>query len=84
MSDLPEGWAEAELGRLLELKYGKSLPATARRDGAVNVYGSNGVVGSHDVSVTSGTAIIIGRKGSVGYLGGHPKAAINRHLKTGN
>jgi type I restriction enzyme S subunit len=32
----------------------------------VSVYGSNGVVGIHDEALTSGPAIIVGRKGSIG------------------
>ena len=64
--DLPEGWASAPVGQLVEFQYGKGLPEAKRREGAVPVYGSNGVVGHHDKSVTHGPAIIIGRKGSVG------------------
>ncbi len=65
--DLPEGWAWAKLGQLLEFKYGKSLPKEERSGvGQVDVYGSNGVVGRHDVALSDGTTIIVGRKGSVG------------------
>jgi type I restriction enzyme S subunit len=55
-----------ELGRVVELKYGKSLPSQNRQDGKFDVYGSNGVVGSHMESITSGATIIVGRKGSFG------------------
>ena len=57
-----------ELGSVVELKYGKSLPSQNRRDGEFNVYGSNGVVGSHSESITSGETIIVGRKGSFGEI----------------
>ena len=57
-----------ELGSVVELKYGKSLPSQNRRDGEFNVYGSNGVVGSHIESITSGETIIVGRKGSFGEI----------------
>jgi len=63
---IPEGWALATVGDLVEFKYGKGLPAKRRSPGEVPVYGSNGIVGKHDVSVTDGPAIIIGRKGTVG------------------
>ncbi len=66
MSELPKGWAAATLGGILELKYGKSLPEKIRIPGAVNVYGSNGIVGTHTSGVTAAPAIIVGRKGSIG------------------
>lgn len=59
-------WKEINLGELCEFKYGKSLPQAKRVAGKVPVYGSNGVVGYHTDSVTSGMTIIVGRKGSFG------------------
>lgn len=67
MSDsLPRGWVATTLGELLPISYGKALSSNARRPGAVPVYGSSGVVGSHATALTSGTTIIVGRKGNVG------------------
>ena len=68
MSDeLPQGWETIALGGLFDFKYGKGLPQEKRNGkGSVRVYGSNGVVGIHDATVTSGPTIIVGRKGSVG------------------
>jgi type I restriction enzyme S subunit len=63
---LAEGWSSAALGSLIDLRYGKGLPEKTRRSGRVPVFGSNGVVGSHDASLTTGPTIIVGRKGSVG------------------
>lgn len=54
------------LGAVCEFRYGKPLPAEARRGGAVAVYGSNGVVGHHDEPLVRGPSIVIGRKGSFG------------------
>ena len=54
------------LSDLCEFRYGKSLPEAVRRAGHVAVFGSNGIVGSHDEAITDGRAIIVGRKGSVG------------------
>jgi type I restriction enzyme S subunit len=48
--------------------YGESLPAENRNDGNVPVFGSNGVVGVHDHSITGAPSIIIGRKGSSGKI----------------
>tara|TARA_R110002096_G_scaffold51665_19_gene135079 strand:- start:4571 stop:6097 length:1527 start_codon:yes stop_codon:yes gene_type:complete len=66
MSALPEGWAEIELRELVELKYGKALPKKTRIAGPINVYGSNGIVGTHTEALTRGHTIVVGRKGSFG------------------
>ena len=42
------------------------MVGASRRNGPIPVYGSNGIVGSHDQSVSSAPTIIVGRKGSVG------------------
>jgi type I restriction enzyme S subunit len=53
---------------LLTFNYGKSLREDRRNGGSVAVYGSNGIVGRHDTSLTQAPAIIVGRKGSVGQV----------------
>lgn len=53
-------------GDICEFKYGKALSAQVRNNGNVAVFGSNGQVGTHDVHLSTGPTIIIGRKGSVG------------------
>lgn len=63
---LPTGWRLVTLGDCIEMVYGKGLIGTARRAGPIPVYGSNGVVGTHDKFVSLGPTIVIGRKGSVG------------------
>jgi len=73
-SDLPEGWALPRVSDLIELNYGKGLKQSDRKVGSVPVYGSNGVVGKHDVALTKGSSIIIGRKGSVGAVHYSPTA----------
>ena len=65
--ELPPGWAWSSLGKIIELKYGKGLPAKSRSlSGNVPVYGSNGIVGQHNNALTRSPVIIVGRKGSVG------------------
>ena len=64
--NLPEGWALSSVRDLIEISYGKGLKESNRKVGSVPVYGSNGVVGKHNVALTKGPSIIIGRKGSVG------------------
>ena len=63
---IPEGWELRRLGDVVELAYGKALKAEERKPGPYPVYGSSGVVGSHDTSLVNGPGIIVGRKGNVG------------------
>lgn len=64
--NLPEGWCLTTLGNVVELKYGKSLPASKRDNGKFSVFGSNGIVGSHSEPLVKTEGIIVGRKGSYG------------------
>lgn len=67
--DMPKNWLSASTGELLNLQYGKALPAIDRSDqGPVPVFGSNGVVGHSQAALTDKPAIIVGRKGSAGAL----------------
>ena len=74
LGEIPRGWGLKRLEDYLELAYGKSLPKKSRRPGSVPVYGSGGIVGSHDVALTKGPTVIVGRKGTVGslYLAAQP------------
>ena len=55
------------LGSLISLEYGKALKAVDRLDGDVPVYGSAGMVGTHNQCLaTSSRNIVVGRKGSAG------------------
>lgn len=63
---VPSGWKRKTLGEQVTLNYGKSLKADDRVEGPFPVYGSSGVVGTHDKLLTSGPGIIVGRKGNVG------------------
>ncbi|KFZ30178.1 hypothetical protein IDSA_11490 [Pseudidiomarina salinarum] len=66
LSEVPEGWANSKLGDLVKLEYGKSLPARDRVEGEYPVYGSAGIVGTHNDYLVSEPSIIVGRKGTVG------------------
>jgi len=59
-------WNETTLGEVVTLNYGIGLPAKKRKLGNIPVYGSNGVVGTHDKAFVRCPGIIVGRKGSVG------------------
>ena len=61
-------WQEMQLGDLVCLEYGAALRAESRTGRGFPVYGSNGVVGHHDIALVPGPGIIVGRKGSVGAL----------------
>ena len=50
------------------LVYGDSLISENRGNGAVPVYGSNGIIDTHSTANTLSPAIIVGRKGSLGKL----------------
>lgn len=65
---LPHGWTLKPLGDIAPLNYGKSLKATERKDGRVPVYGSSGIVGTHNAVLVGPGAIVVGRKGNVGSL----------------
>ena len=54
------------LKHLVRFQYGSALAANAREEGKYNVYGSNGVVGTHIKRNTKAPAIVVGRKGSFG------------------
>ena len=67
MSHLPADWVETPLASIVEPRYGKGLPARDRvATGSIPVYGSAGTVGFHDVALTGGPVIIVGRKGNRG------------------
>ncbi len=66
MGKIPKGWEVKKLGEVAELNYGKALKKEDRRDGAYPVFGSSGIVGTHEASLVKGPGIIVGRKGNVG------------------
>ncbi|AAM32399.1 restriction endonuclease subunit S [Methanosarcina mazei] len=67
-SELPEGWAECQIKDIVVINYGKGLKKSDRVEGQFDVFGSNGIVGKHNQSLTNGPTVIIGRKGSVGEI----------------
>jgi type I restriction enzyme S subunit len=63
---VPQGWERKTLGESIKLNYGKALKAETRIEGEFPVYGSSGIVGTHEKPLVKGPAIILGRKGNVG------------------
>ncbi|RRW08412.1 restriction endonuclease subunit S [Stutzerimonas stutzeri] len=67
--DLPERWAWQRFGQVFSLEYGDNLPANKRSNtGEYPVYGSNGIVGTHNTYFVGSPCIVVGRKGSAGAL----------------
>lgn len=65
-SKVPHGWIEVSIGEIITFEYGRSLTGLERKRGVYKVWGSNGVVGTHNDFLIDGPVIIVGRKGSVG------------------
>ncbi len=61
-------WPQPQLRRITHFAYGESLSDDVREEGEVPVYGSNGPVGVHRASNTSGPVLVVGRKGSFGKI----------------
>jgi len=68
LEPLKKGWRWVRLGEVCKFEYGSALPERDRLGGEVPVFGSNGVVGYHNIAITQGPTIIIGRKGSIGQI----------------
>ena len=66
VNGLPGAWERKPLGKIAKLNYGKGLKADDRIPGPFPVYGSSGVVGTHNEALVQGPGIIVGRKGNVG------------------
>jgi type I restriction enzyme, S subunit len=65
-SQLPTDWDCVPLKDRLELLYGRALKEEVREPGDVDVFGSNGKVGSHNERWLDAPGILVGRKGTVG------------------
>lgn len=64
---LPATWHLVRFGDFAKVAYGKALKAEHRQaEGSFKVYGSGGIVGTHNEFLHEGPSIIIGRKGTVG------------------
>jgi type I restriction enzyme S subunit len=66
VNEMPVGWEKKKIGEVAPFNYGKALKADNRVEGKVPVYGSSGIVGSHETALVEAPGIIIGRKGNVG------------------
>lgn len=65
-AQLPAEWDGVPLKDRLELLYGRALKEDVRKTGDVDVFGSNGKVGSHNEHWLDAPGVLVGRKGTVG------------------
>lgn len=66
VNGVPESWQIRRLGTILELCYGKPLKEEDRIPGKYYVYGSGGIIGTHNEALINSSGLIVGRKGNVG------------------
>jgi type I restriction enzyme S subunit len=66
LGEIPQGWVVKKLSEIAILNYGKALKKEDRCDGDFPVFGSSGVVGTHNLALVKGPGIVVGRKGNVG------------------
>lgn len=72
----PEAWLALTFGRIFSLEYGGNLPDKSRtQTGEYPVFGSNGIVGTHNKANVQSPCLVVGRKGSAG--------AVNLSLDSG-
>jgi len=65
---IPNKWELKKVKFITKILYGNPLPEEKRKKGDIPVYGSNGIVGWHNESITNSETMIIGRKGSIGEI----------------
>ena len=63
---IPQGWEVVKLEGAIELAYGKSLKKDTRIPGKYPVYGSAGIIDTHNDYLVKAPGIVVGRKGNVG------------------
>jgi type I restriction enzyme S subunit len=68
LGKIPVHWNAFTLKRICRLAYGDALQSEERRTGDVEVFGSNGAIGTHDRANTRGPCLVVGRKGSFGKI----------------
>jgi type I restriction enzyme S subunit len=72
--ELPPAWDCVPLKERIEFLYGRALREEDRQPGKIDVFGSNGKVGTHNVEWLSGPGVLVGRKGTVGAVHYAPRA----------
>jgi type I restriction enzyme S subunit len=65
LPQLPEGWTWARGGQLFVWSSGEFLPQSEMIEGAVPVFGGNGITGYHSQSLVQEPTLVIGRVGAL-------------------
>ncbi|HOW75035.1 MAG TPA: restriction endonuclease subunit S, partial [Candidatus Competibacteraceae bacterium] len=60
---LPSSWAWTRLGEIIYIQSGDGLTAVNMKDGAIPVFGGNGINGYHNIHNVDESTIVIGRVG---------------------
>ncbi|MGV7105694.1 restriction endonuclease subunit S [Flavobacterium sp. U410] len=64
-----KGWEVVNFEQVLSLKRGYDLPIKERNEnGNIPVFGSNGILGFHNISKRNEPCLITGRSGSIGFV----------------
>lgn len=63
---VPDGWEESSFVDFATLQRGFDLPVQNRVEGKYPIFGSNGVVGTHNKPSVHGECVVTGRSGSLG------------------
>jgi type I restriction enzyme, S subunit len=66
LGQIPKGWQCLRVSDVMEFVYGSALTKNNRKYGTIPVYGSNGIVGFHNISNSKGPGIVVGRAGNPG------------------
>ena len=61
--DIPESWEWVRLGDLISIKSGEGLTSSNMKEGAIPVYGGNGITGFHNKALVHEETVVIGRVG---------------------
>ena len=64
-----KGWEVVNFEQVLSLKRGYDLPVQERNEnGNIPVFGSNGILGFHNISKRNEPCLVTGRSGSIGFV----------------
>ncbi|GHU07080.1 type I restriction enzyme specificity protein [Spirochaetia bacterium] len=66
IGEIPEHWEAARLKNLFILQRGYDLAKDEFVDAGIPVYGSNGIIGYHNIAISKAPNVTIGRSGSIG------------------
>ena len=66
MGECPTGWRSTSIGEVLTLQRGFDITKADQTQGDVPVISSGGVSSYHNVAMTKGPGVVLGRKGTLG------------------